>query len=56
MYYGGVVEVKARDVENFVPESDSAGLLLLIYKKGVAVVHRSKIKKKHSFNVRLLNL
>lgn len=49
LHYGSVVEVKTRDIENFVPESDS-GLLLLVYKKGAALVQRIKIKKKHSFN------
>ena len=44
------MEVKTRDIENFVPESDT-GLLLLVYKKGAALVQRIKIKKKHSFNV-----
>ena len=50
LHYGSVVEVKSRDFENFVPDTDS-GLLLLVYKKGAALVQRIKIKKKHSFNV-----
>ncbi|XP_063676247.1 uncharacterized protein LOC134812675 isoform X2 [Bolinopsis microptera] len=50
LHYGSVVEVKTRDIENFVPESDT-GLLLLVYKKGAALVQRIKIKKKHSFNL-----
>ena len=51
LHYGSVVEVKSRDIENFVPDRADSGLLLLVYKKGAALVQRIKIKKKHSFNV-----
>ena len=50
LHYGAVVEVKSRDIDNYVPDQDT-GLLLLVYKKGAALVQRHKIKKKHSFNV-----
>ena len=49
LFYGNVEEARGRDVENYVPEGDS-NIFLLVYKKGVALLQRIKVKKKHSFN------
>eukprot|EP00116_Pleurobrachia_bachei_P011728 sb/3471990/ len=44
-----VMEPRTKDLESFVPELDP-NLLILVFKKGAAVVQKLKLKKKHSFN------